>query len=134
MRCGAVVVICMLAAAPTRARADDDPGDGDVTADGGDLSSMSLEQLLAVDVTTPSNMSESQSRAPGVVIRLTREDLEARGYHELLDLFDDLPGMDVVRPWGDNYLKVYWRSYRTEVTSPFLLMIDGQVVNSLWSG
>ncbi len=103
------------------------------SADDG-LEDLSLEELLAVEITTASNMSESQSRAPGVVIRLTREDLEARGYRELLDLFDDLPGMDVVRPWGDNYLKVYWRGYRTDTTHPFLLMIDGLVVNSLWSG
>lgn len=98
------------------------------------LSEMSLEELLGVEVVTASNMRESLSRAPGVVIRLSREDLEARGYRELLELFDDLPGMDVVRPWGDNYLKVYWRGYRTDVTHPFLVMIDGMVVNSLWSG
>src|SRR6185437_5956330 len=62
------------------------------------------------------------------------DDLEARGYTELLDLFDDLPGMDVVRPWGDDYIKVYWRGYRTDVNFPFLLLVDGQELNSLWSG
>ncbi len=162
MRCRAFFALSLLCAAPARALAADDApaaplapptgptaaiaapapapdadgdgdGDGDADADD-DLSSMSLEQLLAVQVVTASNMSESQSRAPGVVIRLTRDDLEGRGYHELLDLFDDLPGMDVVRPWGDDYLKVYWRGYRTDSNFPFLLLIDGQVVNSLWSG
>jgi len=103
-------------------------------AEDDDLADMSLEELLGVEVVTASNMRESLSRAPGVVIRLSREDLEARGYHELLELFDDLPGMDVVRPWGDNYLKVYWRGYRTDTTHPFLVMLDGMVVNSLWSG
>jgi outer membrane cobalamin receptor len=116
---------------PAGTAAPDDPDDADA---GPDLADMSLEELLAVKVVTASNISESQSRAPGVVIRLTREDMEARGYHELLDIFDDLPGMDVVRPWGDNYLKVYWRGYRTDTTQPFLLMVDGMVVNSLWSG
>jgi iron complex outermembrane receptor protein len=158
MRRGAVVGIWMLiASVPARARADGEPppddggaaaaaapaaGDKDDTDgdkdkdkdDDEDLSSMSLEQLLAVQVVTASNMSEAQSRAPGVVIRLTREDLEARGYHELLDLFDDLPGMDVVRPWGADYLKVYWRGYRTDVTFPFLMLVDGQEINSLWTG
>src|SRR5262245_4084701 len=123
----AAAVVCTFAARPAHAQ-DDDAGDDD------DLSDMSLEQLLAVDIVTATNMQEQASRAPGVVIRLSRDDLEARGYHELLDLFDDLPGMDVVRPWGDNYLKVYWRGYRTDLTSPFLLMVDGMVINSLWSG
>ncbi|MCE9580331.1 MAG: TonB-dependent receptor, partial [Deltaproteobacteria bacterium] len=120
-------------AASPPAPVDDSTADPDAEPDE-DLADMSLEELLAVTITTASNMSESQSRAPGVVIRLTREDMEARGYRELLDIFDDLPGMDVVRPWGDNYLKVYWRGYRTDLTQPFLLMIDGMVVNSLWTG
>jgi outer membrane receptor for ferrienterochelin and colicins len=78
-------------------------------------------------------MLERQARAPGVVIRLSRQDLEARGYTEVLDILDDLPGMDVIRPWGDNYVKVYWRGYRTDVSFPFLLMIDGIVTNSIWT-
>lgn len=44
-----------------------------------DLSELSLEELLAVEIVTASNMRESPSRAPGVVIRLSREDLLARG-------------------------------------------------------
>jgi outer membrane receptor for ferrienterochelin and colicins len=102
--------------------------------DDDDLANMTLEELLAVEIVTASTMQEALSRAPGVVIRLSRRDLEARGYRELLDLFDDLPGMDVVRPWADNYLKAYWRGYRTDVTHPFLVMVDGLVVNSLWTG
>lgn len=117
------------------AEIEDEPEDiPEEPPDGDDLSEMSLEELLAVEIVTASNMRESLSRAPGVVIRLSREDLLARGYNEVLDLFDDLPGMDVVRPWGDNYLKVYWRGYRTDVNHPFLMMIDGMVINSLWSG
>jgi outer membrane receptor for ferrienterochelin and colicins len=122
-----VVLAGLLAPAATaRAQADEDTSD--------ELAELSLEELLAVEIVTASNMKESLSRAPGVVIRLSRADLEARGYHELLDLFDDLPGMDVVRPWGDNYLKVYWRGYRTDTTHPFLILLDGMAVNSLWTG
>ncbi|HTJ44039.1 MAG TPA: TonB-dependent receptor [Kofleriaceae bacterium] len=136
MRWCAVAAFCMLLASSAHAEGAEPPADADPDAgsDDDDLSDLSLEQLLEVNVVTASNMSESQSRAPGVVIRLTRDDLEARGYHELLDLFDDLPGMDIVRPWGDDYLKVYWRGYRTDVNFPFLLLLDGQVTNSLWSG
>lgn len=123
----AIAVLTVLCGLPGIAMSEEAAAEDD------DLEDMSLEELLGVEVTTASNMRESLSRAPGVVIRLSREDLEARGYHELLDLFDDLPGMDVIRPSGDNYLKVYWRGYRTDVTHPFLVMIDGMVVNSLWS-
>jgi iron complex outermembrane receptor protein len=142
---GAAVVIGLCVwVAGSRARADapaDDPDhlppqdtDGDDDDDTDALSAMSLEQLMSVQVTTASNMSEAQSRAPGVVIRLTRAEMEERGYKELTDLFDDLPGMDVVRPWGDDYVKVYWRGYRTDTNFPFLLLVDGEVINSMWSG
>jgi outer membrane cobalamin receptor len=116
------------------AAAQDDTAALEDPEESAELEELSLEELLAVEIVTASNMREQLSRAPGVVIRLSREDLEARGYREVLDLLDDLPGMDVIRPWGDNYVKVYWRGYRTDVTHPFLLMIDGMVVNSLWSG
>ncbi len=128
----AAIAGLLATAAPARGQHLDDDDDDDVTD--GELEELSLEELLAVEIVTASNMREALSRAPGVVIRLDREDLEARGYRELLDLFDDLPGMDVVRPWGDNYLKVYWRGYRTDVTHPFLIMVDGMVLNSVWTG
>ncbi len=134
----AAIVTAALAAGAALAHADGDAdGGGDDSGGGGDdddLAELSLEELLAVEIVTASNMKESLSRAPGVVIRLDRDELIARGYHELLDLFDDLPGMDVIRPWGDNYLKSYWRGYRTDVTHPFLIMVDGMVINSLWTG
>jgi outer membrane receptor for ferrienterochelin and colicins len=98
-----------------------------------ELAALSLEQLMSVEVVTASNRLEPQARAPGVVLRFSRQELEARGYTEVLDLLDDLPGMDVIRPWGDNYVKAYWRGYRTDVSFPFLVMIDGIVTNSVWT-
>ena len=113
-----------------------DEGEGElggVEVGEANLADLSLEELLNVEIVTASNMAEALSRAPGVVIRLSREELLARGYTEVWDLLDDLPGMDVVRPWGDNYVKSYWRGYRTDVSFPFLVMIDGVVTNSLWT-
>src|SRR5262249_20998284 len=95
------------------------------------LQDLSLEQLMAVPVTTASNVDEKLADAPAAMIVITRDEMEARGYNQLGDLFDDLPGMDVVRPYGDNWVLSYWRGFRGEVAAPFLLMVDGQPVNSL---
>jgi outer membrane receptor protein involved in Fe transport len=40
--------------------------------------------------------------------------------------------MQVTRPYGDTYLKNYWRGYRNTIGEPFLVMIDGVVLNHLW--
>jgi outer membrane receptor for ferrienterochelin and colicins len=110
-----------------RALADDD---GEV--DDEELGDLSLDQLMQVSVSTASNVDEKLGDAPASVIVLSRTELENRGYRQLGDLFDDLPGMDVVRPHGDNWVLVYWRGFRGDVSAPFLLMIDGVPVNSLY--
>jgi outer membrane receptor protein involved in Fe transport len=97
-----------------------------------ELQQLSLEELMNVHVVSASNMSEKLSEAPATVIVITAKDLRDRGYTDLSEIFDDLPGMDVVRPYGDTYFKNYWRGYRNTVGDPFLVMIDGVVFNHLY--
>jgi outer membrane receptor protein involved in Fe transport len=97
-----------------------------------DLGGLSLEELMNVHVVSASNISERLSEAPATVIVLTRDDLRQRGYTDLSQILDDLPGMDVVRTWGDTYVKNYWRGYRNTIGDPFLIMIDGVVFNHLY--
>src|SRR6185369_8555890 len=66
-----------------------------------------------VPVVTPSMRQEGIRAAMGNVIVLTKKDLWARGYTDLSQLLNDLPGMDVVRPWGDVYVRSYIRGNRT---------------------
>lgn len=96
------------------------------------LSDLSLEELMNVRVVTASNTAERLSDAPATVIVLTRDEIERRGYSDLSQILDDLPGMDVVRPYGDTYFKDYWRGYRNTIGDPFLIMIDGVVFNHLY--
>jgi outer membrane receptor protein involved in Fe transport len=100
--------------------------------EGEDLQDLSLEELMDVRVTSASNAEETLAEAPAQVIVLTRDELEQRGYRQLVDLFDDLPGMDIARPYGDNWALSYWRGFRGDVQVPFLVMVDGIVFNSLY--
>lgn len=93
---------------------------------------LSLEELMNVDVVSASNTGEKLSRAPATVIVISREEMDARGYRDLSQIFDDLPGMEVVRPYGATYMKNYWRGYRNTVGDPFLLLVDGVVFNHLY--
>ena len=96
------------------------------------LQDLSLDELMDVPVTSASNAEEKLAEAPAQVIVLTRDDLEQRGYRQLIDVFDDLPGVDFVRPYGDNWAIGYWRGFRGDVAMPFLIMVDGVVFNSLY--
>lgn len=97
-----------------------------------DFFEMTLEELMNVEIVSASNTKEKLSDAPASAIIITSEEMQERGYTELLDLFDDLPEIDLAVTRGDLYYKAYWRGYRKGAASPFLLMINGQVMNHLW--
>jgi len=97
-----------------------------------ELEQLSIEELMNVHVVSASNISEKLSEAPATVIVISAKELRDRGYTELSEIFDDLPGMDVVRPYGATYFKNYWRGYRNTVGDPFLVMIDGVIFNHLY--
>lgn len=88
--------------------------------------------LLDTPVISASRHQEKLSEAPATVIVLTYDELVARGYTEVSQILDDLPGMDIVRPFGDTHLKNYWRGFRNEIGEPFLVLVDGVVFNHLY--
>lgn len=97
-----------------------------------DVFQLSLEELLSLEITSASNTSEKLSEAPATVIVISREEIRERRYTQVADVLDDLPGMQVTRPYGDTYLKNYWRGYRNAIGEPFLVMVDGLVYNHLY--
>ena len=98
------------------------------------LLSFSLEELSDMAITSASNVVEKLSDAPATVIVISKEEIEQRGYNDVSEIFDDLPGMEIVRPYGDTYFKNYWRGYRNTIGAPFLVMVDGVSINSLYFG
>ena len=100
------------------------------TRDGGDV--LTIEEIVDNLVLSASNREESALTAPAWVLTITREEIDDRGYQELTDLLDDLPGMDVVRPYGDTYFRSYWRGYRNLIGAPYLLLVDGVIFNHLY--
>lgn len=91
-----------------------------------------LKALLNTKVISASRVEEAAGSAPASVIVFSREEIARRGYLQFSEILDDLPGMDVVRPYGDNFVRAYWRGERGTIGEPFLLMLDGIVVNHLY--
>jgi outer membrane receptor for ferrienterochelin and colicins len=96
------------------------------------LAEMDLEELMNIEVTSASNSPERLPEAPATVIVISKEEIDRRGYTELSQILDDLPGMDVTRAYGSSYVRMSWRGCRDNV--PFLFMVDGVVFNHLYFG
>jgi outer membrane receptor for ferrienterochelin and colicins len=94
------------------------------------LMKLTLDELMNVEITTASNSPERLPEAPATVIVITKEEIDRRGYTELSQILDDLPGMDVTRAYGSSYVRMAWRGCRDNV--PFLVMVDGVVFNHLY--
>lgn len=97
-----------------------------------DSSLKDLLELLDTPVVSASNTAEKLSEAPATLIIISRAEIERRGYSELSQILDDLPGMQLSRSFGDYSVKNYWRGFRNYLGDPFLMMVDGLTQNSLY--
>ena len=58
------------------------------------LNSLTLDQLLDLEVSTASRINESQAVAAGTLIVIPKAQIEQRRYHDLRDLLKVLPGVE----------------------------------------
>ncbi|WP_196139215.1 TonB-dependent siderophore receptor [Aliikangiella sp. G2MR2-5] len=98
-----------------------------------ELLDISLEDLLNITVSSASGIEESLSDAPATMVVITAKDIRQRGYDNLSEVMQDLPGFDTVITNGTNYTIAYQRGYRTPFMQRTLFMINGKVDNHLWS-
>lgn len=97
-----------------------------------DTKEISLEDLLNVKVVSASKQAEKISEAPATVIVISRKDIQERGYTTLYEILDDLPGYDMIKTFGDTFVKPYARGYRNTIGDSILVMVDGMAYNHLW--
>ncbi len=58
---------------------------------------MSLEELLNVQITTASKSTQNISQAPATIFVITAEQIRSRGYINLEEALEDIPGIEVQR-------------------------------------
>ena len=61
-----------------------------------ELLSISLTDLMEMDVSVASGIPESILEAPAAIVVITAEDIRQRGYTSLAEVVVDLPGFDTV--------------------------------------
>jgi outer membrane receptor for ferrienterochelin and colicin len=64
---------------------------------------------------------------------ISREDIQKRGYNDLVELLKDVPGFDLTLFYGPEYANVYQRGFRQNNTEKTLLLFDGIEENDLWT-
>jgi outer membrane receptor protein involved in Fe transport len=88
-----------------------------------------LNKLMELEVSTPSNIMQKIEDAPGTIVVITKQQIVERGYVNLLDLLQDLPGVDVNQKSVEEYFNQV--AIRGNVgNNKFIIMQDGVRINS----
>lgn len=91
-----------------------------------DLTELSLEQLLTVEVSSASKYSQRIADAPSAVQIITREDIQRHGWRSLTEALNSLPGIYSVNDRSYDYLGARGFLIPGDYNTRFLLLIDGQ--------
>lgn len=114
-----VLAACVGAAAGAQGPAASQPA--------ADLTSLSLEDLMNVEVTTVSRQKQSVSEAPAAVTVITQEDIQRSGLTTIPDLLRLVPGMDVAR-FNANTWAISARGFNDVFSNKLLVLVDGRSV------
>ena len=94
-----------------------------------DLTSISIEDLMNIQVTSASKKAESLSAAPAAIFVITGEDIRRGGFSSVPDALRTVPGLYVVQQSSHVWL-VTARGFSSEFNDKMLVLIDGRLVYS----
>ena len=94
-----------------------------------DLTKLSLEELMTIEVYTTSNYVRSLGQNPSVASVITAEDIRAQGYRTLADILRSLPGLYVTNDRNYSYLGARGFGRPEDYNSRILFLVDGYRLN-----
>jgi iron complex outermembrane recepter protein len=97
------------------------------TASRGKYSSMSLEDLLKVEITSVSGVAAAWFGSPAAITVITGEDLRRHGFRTLADALRMVPGMQVARPNAHEWA-VSARGFNNLFANKLLVLVNGRQV------
>ncbi|MFH1679270.1 MAG: TonB-dependent receptor [Candidatus Eisenbacteria bacterium] len=112
-----ILVLILLAAGFARAEGPDTL----------DLAELSLEDLMAIEVTSVSKKAEQLSDAAAAVYVVTGEEIRRSGATTLADALRFVPGVQVARV-GSNWWAITSRGFAGNFANKLLVLIDGRSV------
>ncbi|MDO3378781.1 TonB-dependent receptor plug domain-containing protein [Geoalkalibacter halelectricus] len=91
------------------------------------LTDFSLEELMAMEVTTPAKSPRRFDQTPAAVFVITAEDIRRSGATTIPDLLRMVPGMQVAHIDGNKWA-VSARGFNSRFANKLLVLIDGRSV------
>ncbi|MCI0549117.1 MAG: TonB-dependent receptor plug domain-containing protein, partial [Candidatus Rokubacteria bacterium] len=99
-----------------------------------DLTELSIEELLQVEVTSVSRKEQAVADSPAAIHVITQEDIRRSGHTSIPELLRMVPGVHVARIDAHSWM-VTVRGFGHRFTDKLLVMIDGRTVyTNLFSG
>ena len=99
-----------------------------------ELTEMSLEELMNIEVTSVSKKAERLSDAAAAVYVITREDIRRSGYTSIPEILRLAPNLEVARVDSSQYA-ITARGFNSTTANKLLVLIDGRTVYTpLFSG
>ena len=109
-------------------------GDGGGAGTPSDLSAMSLEDLMKVEVRSVSRKDQPLAHTPGAVFVITQEDIRRSGASSIPELLRMVPGIQVAQISSSQWA-VSARGFNSRLADKMQVLIDGRsVYNDLYGG
>ncbi len=97
------------------------------TSQGRDLTQVSIENLMNMEVTSVSKKDQKMSQVAGAIFVITQEDIRRSGATTIPDLLRMVPGVDVAQINGSTWA-ISARGFNAQYSNKLLVMIDGRIV------
>ena len=94
-----------------------------------DLSSMSIEDLMKIEVTCATKTPTTVSDSPAFVTVITQDDIHRFGYRTLGEVLERIPGMYVSSDRNYDYIGVRGIARPGDYNTRVLLLVDGHRIN-----
>ncbi|MBV8061947.1 MAG: TonB-dependent receptor [Nevskia sp.] len=107
-------------ALPAAARAE-------VQVAGGDLTALSLDQLMSIEVTSVSKHAQSLADAAAAVYVLTGDDIRRSGAHSIAEALRQVPGLEVAQVSAQQYA-ITARGFNSTSADKLQVLLDGRSV------
>ena len=92
-----------------------------------DLTQLSLEQLMNIEITSVSKKPEKLSQAPAAIYVITSDDIKRSGATSIPELLRMVPGLDIARI-NSNSWAISIRGFNGRFANKLLVLIDGRSV------
>jgi iron complex outermembrane recepter protein len=96
---------------------------------GRDLTQLSMEGLMNIEVTSVSNKEQKLSRTAAAIFVITQEDIRRSGATNIPDLLRMVPGLDVAEINGSTWA-IGSRGLNSQFANKLLVLVDGRSVYS----